>query len=55
MTQLLPTFSERKRNIVHQIASQCDVEPDMIEDAYPCLPFQADLFKASTQGAGILH
>ena len=55
MTRLLPTFSERKRNIVHQIASQCDVEPDMIEDAYPCLPFQADLFKASTQGAGILH
>jgi hypothetical protein len=27
----------------------------MVEDAYPCTPFQADLFDVSTQAADILH
>jgi hypothetical protein len=50
-----PTFTARTRDIVHQIADQCAVEPEMIEDAYPCSNFQVHLFKASTQGADILH
>jgi hypothetical protein len=45
----------RTRQIVHQIASQCEVTPDQVEDAYPCTGCQADSFKASTQVAGIMH
>jgi len=50
-----PASTARTRKIVHQIAEQCQVSPDMIEDAYPCTTFQADLFAASTKGAGIMH
>lgn len=55
MERLPPAPTEKTRRIVHQIARQCDVAPDMIEDAYPCTPYQADIFKAGTPGAGILH
>jgi len=55
MTLPSPTSTARTRQIVQQIASQCEVAPDQIEDAYPCTPFQADLFRASTQGASIEH
>jgi hypothetical protein len=55
MTRLPQTSTERTREIVRQIARQCDVTPDMLEDAYPCTAFVADLYKAGTQVAGILH
>jgi len=55
MTQLPKLSPGRTRDIVYQIARQCDVAPDMIEDAYPCTPYQADLFKTGTPGAGVLH
>jgi hypothetical protein len=55
MTTLPPTSTERTRDIVHQIAKQCDVAPEMLEDAYPCSPFQAGLFDASMQAADVLH
>lgn len=38
-----------------KIAKQCNVAPDRIEDAFPCTAFVADLYKAGTQVAGILH
>lgn len=55
MTRLPPTSTEKTRDIVYQIARQCRVAPDMIEDAFPCTAFVADLFKAGTQVSGILH
>jgi hypothetical protein len=55
MTIPPPSSTARTRQIVHQIASQCEVTPDQVEDAYPCTTFQAACFKASTKGAGITH
>jgi hypothetical protein len=55
MEQSPPITTKRTRDIVYQIARQCDVAPAMIEDVYPCTPFQADLFDMSTQAADILH
>jgi hypothetical protein len=45
----------RTRQIVQQIADQCDVTPDQVEDAYPCSHFQTYSFEASTQVAGMVH
>ena len=55
MTIPPPTSAARTLQIVHQIASQCEVTPDQIEDAYPCTNFQAYLFDGSTKAAGITH
>jgi hypothetical protein len=40
---------------VQQIADQCEVTPDQVEDAYPCTHFQTDSFEASTRDPGIVH
>jgi hypothetical protein len=55
MTIPPPASTARTRQIVHQIASQCEVTPDQVEDAYPCTTFQTTCFKESTKDAGITH
>jgi hypothetical protein len=48
-------ITARTRQIVQQIADQCEVTLDQVEDAYPCTHFQTYSFEASTRDPGIVH
>ena len=50
-----PKPTARTRQVVDHIASQCEVSPDKVEDAYPCTNFQIYAFEDSRKAAGITH
>ncbi|KAL4814663.1 hypothetical protein BDW67DRAFT_186464 [Aspergillus spinulosporus] len=46
---LLPYPQHERRTRLQEIASQCKVEVDVIEDAYPCTPLQQGLMAITAQ------
>ncbi|KAK5996780.1 Nonribosomal peptide synthetase 1 [Cladobotryum mycophilum] len=50
VSRLLAT-SEHIRGLKDDAAAKCGIEPDDIEDAYPCTPLQAAMFTSSLAGS----
>ncbi|KAJ5882099.1 nonribosomal peptide synthase [Penicillium soppii] len=44
--------SESKEEVIREACKQCHVEPDIIEDIYPCTPLQEGMFALGRKQAG---
>lgn len=51
----MKAYRKGKHALVEEIALQCDVAPDAIEDAYPCTPFQRDSYAATVGSPYVLY